>query len=106
MSDYAEKLKDPRWQKKRLEILNRDNFTCKHCDAKDKTLHVHHKTYVYGNDPWDYHENNFVSLCQDCHIDEEQYKQEAKGMLEDLMKMGFKSEEICNHLAKLISQNG
>ena len=26
MSDYAHKLKDPRWQKKRLEIMDRDGF--------------------------------------------------------------------------------
>ncbi len=25
---YASKLKDPRWQKKRLEILQRDDFAC------------------------------------------------------------------------------
>ena len=27
-SDYSEKLKDPRLQKKRLQILERDNWTC------------------------------------------------------------------------------
>lgn len=28
---YAEQLKDPRWQKKRLEILNRDEWKCTWC---------------------------------------------------------------------------
>lgn len=28
---YSQKLRDPRWQKKRLEILERDSFTCQHC---------------------------------------------------------------------------
>ena len=27
-SDYSKLLQDPRWQKKRLEIMQRDNFTC------------------------------------------------------------------------------
>ena len=29
MSDYVEKLKDPRWQRKRLEIMQRDGFRCR-----------------------------------------------------------------------------
>ena len=32
---YSEKLKDPRWQKKRLEILERDNFRCQYCGDKN-----------------------------------------------------------------------
>ena len=42
---YKEKLLDPRWQKKRLEILNRDNFTCQCCGDDKKTLNIHHKYY-------------------------------------------------------------
>jgi 5-methylcytosine-specific restriction endonuclease McrA len=30
-SKYSEKLRDPRWQKKRLEIFQRDNFICQNC---------------------------------------------------------------------------
>ena len=71
---YAEKLKDPRWQKKRLEIMERDEFTCQCCKSKDKTLHVHHKTYEFGNDPWDYEDFNFITLCMLCHTEEEYQK--------------------------------
>jgi 5-methylcytosine-specific restriction endonuclease McrA len=28
---YSELLKSPKWQKKRLEIMSRDKFTCKKC---------------------------------------------------------------------------
>lgn len=68
---YAEKLKDPRWQKKRLEILNRDNFTCRagSCFETEKTLHVHHLDYIHGNDPWDYPDYYFLTVCEDCHND-------------------------------------
>lgn len=45
MGSYAFKLKDPRWQRKRLEILQRDNFTCQECYATDKELNVHHLIY-------------------------------------------------------------
>ena len=37
---YLEKLKDPRWQKKRLEILERDGWKCMACGEKEKTLRV------------------------------------------------------------------
>jgi hypothetical protein len=71
---YGEKLKSPEWQKKRLEILQRDNFTCTMCGSKEKQLHVHHKVYIYKNEPWDYENDFFTTLCIDCHEEEEQYK--------------------------------
>lgn len=64
---YAEKLKDPRWQKKRLEVFNRDGFKCCHCYADDKTLHVHHLIYLPGKEPWDYDMDCFLTLCYECH---------------------------------------
>ncbi|HQV53958.1 MAG TPA: hypothetical protein PLX17_00505 [Chitinophagaceae bacterium] len=66
---YVEKLKDPRWQKKRLEILSRDNFTCTNggCFDKTSTLHVHHLDYISGNDPWDYPNEYFMTVCESCH---------------------------------------
>ena len=67
---YGEKLKSPKWQKKRLEILNRDEFTCTMCNSKEKTLHVHHKVYIFDKDPWDYEEQYYITLCEDCHFEE------------------------------------
>lgn len=64
---YAEKLRDPRWQKMRLEILQRDLFTCQECQSKDKELHVHHRYYIKGREPWDYPIRALVTLCCECH---------------------------------------
>ena len=64
---YAEKLKDPRWQKARLEILERDDFTCTRCGSKDKTLHVHHGYYERGKDLWEYDPGTLWTYCEDCH---------------------------------------
>lgn len=64
---YGELLKDPRWQRKRLEVLQRDEWTCKSCFAADKTLHVHHKFYLSGKAPWDYEDTHLITLCEDCH---------------------------------------
>lgn len=64
---YSEQLKHPNWQRMRLNILERDGWMCVACYAKDKTLHVHHKTYIKGRMAWDYEPSNFESLCEDCH---------------------------------------
>jgi len=42
MDTYRRKLADPRWQKKRLEILERDGFECNSCGDSSTELHVHH----------------------------------------------------------------
>lgn len=67
MVTYSEKLKDPRWQKKRLQILERDKFQCQDCGHKGKTLHVHHKYYIFKKDPWEYPDDLLITLCEDCH---------------------------------------
>lgn len=64
---YAEKLKDPRWQKKRLEILQRDSFTCQLCSDTTTELHIHHKEYDFGLEPWEYEDSVLVALCKHCH---------------------------------------
>jgi 5-methylcytosine-specific restriction endonuclease McrA len=35
---YSDQYKSPLWQKKRLEIMNRDKFTCQECGEKEKQL--------------------------------------------------------------------
>lgn len=67
MTTYTEKLKDPRWQKKRLEVLNRDEWKCCGCGSGSNTLHVHHAYYASGRDPWDYPSETLTTLCAECH---------------------------------------
>lgn len=66
-SQYAEKLRDPRWQKKRLEVMERDHFSCIGCGNDKETLNVHHKYYVRGKEPWEYELSAFMTLCETCH---------------------------------------
>lgn len=70
---YAEKLKDPRWQKRRLEIFERDEFTCQCCRDTENTLHVHHLQYFKG-EPWDVEDIYLITLCENCHEYEEKLK--------------------------------
>lgn len=67
MSTYSEKLKDPRWQKRRLEAMQRDHFKCRQCGDDSSTLHVHHTYYVSGREPWQYPIGTLQTLCRDCH---------------------------------------
>jgi hypothetical protein len=67
MATYSEKLRDPRWQRMRLEVLECAGWACQSCQSSTKTLHVHHKQYIKGREPWEYERTNFEALCEDCH---------------------------------------
>lgn len=74
-SRYAETLRDPRWQRRRLDVMAREQFTCEGCGSTDKSLDVHHGYYEYGKQPWEYPLQSLHCLCTKCHtIAGEQYK--------------------------------
>lgn len=64
--------------------MARDMFTCYHCNSETNTLNVHHRYYIYGNDPWDYPDDALVTLCAGCHGEEEN---ERKLLKEALVKL-------------------
>lgn len=74
MPSYTEQLKSPKWQKKRLEILERDSFTCQLCSDTETELHIHHKSYEKGKKAWEYEDGNFQTLCKHCHKVVESFK--------------------------------
>ena len=92
---YSEKLKDPRWQKKRLEILQRDEFACRHCNSTENTLHVHHVNYERGKELWDYDDSNFLSLCEHCH----QRLESAIKVARDILANGVRGLELYGEIA-------
>lgn len=63
--EYSRKLADPRWQKRRLEILQRDKFTCTCCADTESELHVHHLKYT--GEPYEAPEQDLKTLCNVCH---------------------------------------
>ncbi len=64
---YAELLRDPRWQRKRLEVMERDEFQCQECGSGTRTLNVHHTYYAKGRKPWEYEADALRTLCEECH---------------------------------------
>jgi hypothetical protein len=67
VSEFWEKYKDPRWQRRRLEVMQNAGFCCEGCGSTEKTLNVHHKFYRRGRDPWQYNDFELMCLCEDCH---------------------------------------
>ena len=64
---YSALLKKPQWQKRRLEIYQRDEWKCQCCNDTETELHVHHKVYRDGLNPWQYEDNELITLCANCH---------------------------------------
>jgi len=64
---YRSQYLDPRWQKKRLEVMQEAGFKCQACGSSEKMLNVHHKQYVTNRDIWDYKDDQYATLCEDCH---------------------------------------
>lgn len=81
---YSEKLKDPRWQRRRLEMLEAANWTCDQCGSTDQTLHVHHNFYRTKTDPWNYPDHALRVLCEDCQEMAEIQRRELNEVIECL----------------------
>lgn len=94
---YQEKLLDPRWQRVRLSVFDRDGWKCVVCNSDSKTLHVHHKHYRRGVEPWEYELDELETRCFECHK-----KKHEKLTLEDerLLEIARKSipSEVINRL--------
>lgn len=56
-----------RWQRMRLEVMERSDFSCERCGATEKTLNVHHINYRKGAMPWEYKLHELQCLCAPCH---------------------------------------
>lgn len=82
---YSQKLRDPRWQKLRLLIMERDGWQCQSstCRSPENTpLHVHHREYLPGREPWEYPPENLVTLCERCHDAQHPRKLVSKDLIE------------------------
>lgn len=101
MSEYSEKLRDPRWQKMRLEILTRDEWCCQICFDSKSTLHVHHRYYEAGREPWDYPPVAYVTLCESCHTQEGEGRKEVEARFLRAMRSAGALNSQLTELANL-----
>ena len=89
-SSYQQKLRHPRWQKQRLLVMQRDDWTCTRCRETERELHVHHMSYEYGREPWDYPLDNFRTLCCDCHEEESA----LRAVIDDKTRKALRKEGV------------
>jgi hypothetical protein len=93
--NYLELLKDPRWQKLRLKVFERDGWQCVVCGDKEKTLTVHHHYYIFGKKPWEYEEESLSTMCMECHEEEQVgLKLEMDTLKQTLGRRGFRAGDI------------
>lgn len=85
---YSELLRSPLWQKKRLEIMQRDDFACQHCGSEDNELQVHHLVYHKGAKPWEYDNSELITLCSHCHEVETEAKSQHYETFKEICKLG------------------
>lgn len=64
---YADQLKTADWQKKRLEIMQRDGFSCKICGDSKGQLSVHHLYYYPKMKVWEYENESLITICDRHH---------------------------------------
>lgn len=65
---YSEDLRNPLWQKRRLEILQASNWKCCECGSALNTLEIHHSHYLRNAKPWEHPDELLICLCSDCHL--------------------------------------
>lgn len=93
---YSQKLKDPRWQKKRLEVMHRDGWACLDCGNSEATLTVHH--CLYQGEPWNADVDLLMTLCLECHSTRHELEQEARAIsakISTLMQIEEFYEFVC-----------
>ena len=89
MTNYKMKLQDPRWIEKSKQIKKRDKYKCV-CGNPHK-LQVHHKEYRKGKEPWDYDDDDLITLCDECH--ETNHKAIELGFDEDEVNDVFETKQ-------------
>jgi hypothetical protein len=92
--EYIELLKHPKWQKKRLQIMDRDEWTCRRCKDTESNLQIHHLYYNFDLQPWEYPDTALITLCELCHKKAEFMKWVIRYGCLELRKLGFQDDDI------------
>jgi len=92
MNNYAELLRHPKWQKKRLKIMERDEFKCHCCLSGETTLNVHHSFYLNNKMPWQYPDYALITLCETCHSLDHKHQKLAHLMVKYTKDSAFRSK--------------
>lgn len=104
-SQYSDTLKNGNWQKRRIEILQRDDFKCTLC-GDEKQLEVHHLDYIEGIKAWEYPNDMFKTLCRKCHEREQPRSKVERYLLDSLKMKGFMVGDLLALSSKIDTNRG
>ena len=80
------------WQDTSKRIKARDKNTCQMCGCNDKPLSVHHLYYNNGSIKVD--DSALITLCEDCHNEQKEYKETLFELLQEL-RQELTDYELC-----------
>lgn len=104
---YSEKLQDPRWQRKRLEIMDRDGYKCRECQSTEKTQTVRHAYYKKGCEPWEYPNESLQTVCMDCHKKRDEAEHRLlRVVAESRMDEIIRFCDFCDSISEFDENNG
>jgi hypothetical protein len=91
--EYHQLLKDGRWQRRRLEIMQRDDFKCRECGTTND-LNVHHIRYIAGRKPWEYDDGDLITLCGDCHKKTHELIEQERDEIDAYFECEYRAKQI------------
>jgi 5-methylcytosine-specific restriction endonuclease McrA len=98
--------KNPKWQRKELEIMERDDFMCISCQNTEKELHVHLSVpYEKEKNPWDYDDKELITLCEDCHTQLNTIIQDSLNKIMNLCRSIDSGSELYNTIHEIDGMN-
>lgn len=99
--EYHRYLRSDKWSNKRRAVLQRFNYTCAKCGAKNTLFNVHHLTYKHI-----YNERNYelILLCERCHFQLHcaMDKNQHTGIIDCLLPANFISKQLVKVLLRII----
>jgi hypothetical protein len=102
MENFFLQYKNPLWQRKRLEIMKRDDFACQSCGDTETTLNVHHTCpYRKNTKIWEYEDHELITLCENCHQEISEYIDTCKLIITDTCS---KSVSFAQEMTDLIQE--
>lgn len=80
--EYQALYRDPRWQRKKNLILQRDVYRCRDCTNGTVELQVHHCRYPgRGRPPWEIDDEFLLTVCDPCHKKRQELENQMKESL-------------------------
>jgi len=101
---YAAKLKDPRWKRKRRDLIIAAGCACEECGDKESRLQIHHKYHDHSLAPWEYPHKAMCVLCSGCKKARREYE---RLLLESITaKEGGRILDLAAELSRLKKEQG